>query len=240
MTVWTQGLCLGAPMVDPRDSLRAWLVPVLGIVAVGLAAVAMVGPWWAEQYQGSFFRYTENGWGAYGLFGWTSQDVVISWPASPNRTTAQAGDYSNLTQIGGVFAGGTDLGAVGTACSAAAAALVAVPKLRPSIRRFAPIACMAGFVLLLAAALYVMTQLPTAANEDLYPPAWFIFSPGPVVSGFWGSGVALWNHGGLDVTYGAGWGWYALVAAAALLAVDSILILHRHRTHPWATLRRDN
>jgi hypothetical protein len=225
-------------MWSRRDWLRARLVPILGIVAVALAAVSMVAPWWVVQYQGVFFHYPVDGWDGYGLFGWTSVNVMTRWPEYPNQTTTQSGNYANLSGMGFVLAGGGGLDAAGIACAVASLALVALPRLMPWARKLGPVAGVGGSALFLTSALYVMAKLPPAADEDMFPVSWFIFNTGPVVSGYWGSGSAGWMHGVTYATYGAGLGWYALVAAAALMLLNAILSTRGSQTHVKAGVRK--
>ncbi len=225
----------------PRDRLRAWLVPVLGLVAVGVAAASLVTPWWVIQEQGTFFHYPFNATYEFRPFGWSFTEFMPSGPSPyPNRTLTQSGDYTNMTRMGPVFSVGAVLDVAGAVCAAGTVALAAFPRLKPSWRKRAPILGILGFVLLLAAAIYVMIQLPAAANEDLFPPSWYLYGSSPVVSGFWGSGLAGWSHGGAAVTYGAGWAWYALIAAAGLLLVDAVLLLHGQGTRFRSRLRRQH
>ncbi|HII41060.1 MAG TPA: hypothetical protein HA326_07600, partial [Thermoplasmata archaeon] len=77
--------------------MRRWLVPVLGMVAVGLAAMSFVTPWWTIQTQGVFFHWPVDGTRQFGLFGWTLQ-----WSTSgpgPNQTTTQSSNYANQTEL---------------------------------------------------------------------------------------------------------------------------------------------
>ena len=218
--------------------MRAWLLPLLGVVAVGLAASSFVAPWWSVQGQGSFFQWP---------FSYTLQFEPLQWidqssssGPGPNETTTQLSNYADQPEMASLFRVASVLDVAGTACGAAGVALVAVPRLRPSQRPGAPVLGALGFLFLVAAAFDFAILLPSAANRDVFPLAVFGGSPGPVVSGFWGTGVVSGPHSVASIAYGAGWGWYVLVAAGVVFLVDGILIVHRHRTHPWALLRRDN
>ncbi len=208
--------------------MRAWIVPLLGVVAAGLAATSVVTPFWTIQEQGRFFQTGFNATYEFGSYGWTYTYVRDGFPAIPDANTATTFDYGNETWMGPVVRAATALIVSGTGCAALGVALVLVRRLRTSLRPLRILFLGAGVVLLLAAAIVLLARLPPAANEDLFPPAFFLYGSTPVITGFWGSGLAGWLHGGAKVTYGAGWAWYALLAASGLLLVDAALLIRGH------------
>ncbi len=92
---------------------------------------------------------------------------------------------------------------------------------RPRLRRWGALLGLLAFVLALVALLYVLVLLPGAATQDIGAPA-------ILYSGFWGSGDYSFMHGGATVTWGAGWAWYALMAAA-VLSLIGVIVLFRAR-----------
>lgn len=208
------------------------------MVAVGLAAMSFVTPWWTIQTQGAFFHWPVDGTRQLGLFGWTLQ-----WSTSgpgPNQTTTQSSNYANQTEMGTVFRVALVLDIAGTACGAAMVAFMAIPRLRPSLRNGVPVLGGLGFLFVLAAAIFVLIQLPAAANADLFPSALFQSGSSPTVSAFWGSGSVFSPHYAATASYGAGWAWYALVAASGLFLADPLLWVHLRGSQAAAAFRPEN
>ncbi len=214
--------------------MRTWIIPILGLMAVALASSSFVTPWWTVQEQGRVFMYPYNATYEFTPFGYSYTSVTTGgWSLHPNQSVTRSGDYANLTNMGAVFLTGGTSGAAGTACAVAAFLLASVPRFRTRAQRQATLLGILGFALLLGSAIYLMVALPPAANADLYPPSRFLYGSNPVVSGFWGTGLAGGIHSGAAVSYGPGWAWYALAVAAGLMLADSLLLL-RSRSGPGA------
>ncbi len=105
--------------------------------------------------------------------------------------------------------------------------MVAVGAIRGSDARFRSLGTLFGIlalVLMLVALLYVMGQLPVAVNLGLNR---VIGSHGMTrisYAGFWGSLSYPVATGTEYITYGAGWAWYAGLAASALFLAGSVLL----------------
>jgi hypothetical protein len=189
---------------------------VLGVIAVVLAIVALIGPWWvvnADIHLGGGFTSTSQQ--LYSPFGRTetSQSNVSS---STNAST-----YSDMPQTGSVFTIGTALTALGLVLGIAMVVIGALPSRSASFRRFAMIAGVLAFLFLLIAPLYVMSALPAAVNQDMGG------SLGATsFSGFWGTkSASLGLLGSVSITWAAGWAWYVAIVAGIVALVGGIAMM---------------
>ncbi len=184
---------------------------VLGVIAVVLAIVAVAGPWWTVDTQATIFGFSGTTHSEYNLFG-TANSAQSNLSSSSNTT-----GYADLPQMGAVFGLATILTVLGIILGIGTVLIGILPGPNRSFRRFALVAAVLAFLVLLVAGLYVMSSLPAAASTDLRPPRSVPFS------GFWGTQSG--NAGGLysySVTYAAGWAWYAVLGAAILFVVAGI------------------
>ncbi len=197
---------------------------VLGVIAVVLAIVALIGPWWvvnAELHVGGGFTATSQQ--AYSPFGRT-ETSQSNFSSSTNTST-----YSDLPQTGSVFTLGTILTGLGLILGIAMVVIGVLPSSSPSFRRFAMIVGVFAFLFLLIAPIYVMSALPGAVNQDTSG------TPGATsFSGFWGTkSASLGLLGSATVTWAAGWAWYvAFVAAIVALAGGIAMVASRRPAMP--------
>jgi len=87
---------------------------------------------------------------------------------------------------------------------------------KPTFRRVAFVFGVLAFAVALVASVYVMATLPGAVNQDRS-------SSGIQFSGFWGSSTSTGFGMTLTINWGAGWGWYVVLASAVLFLVGAIL-----------------
>lgn len=179
---------------------------VLGVVAVVLVIVALVGPWWVVDSSGKIGPFTATGHAEYSLFGAT--EVTQSNVSSSTNATG----YADSPQTGSVFGFAAVLSILGLVLGIGTVAIGVLPSRNPAFRRFAMIAGVLAFVVLLVAALYVMSALPAAVNQDTGR------SSSNAFSGFWGTSSASAFGGILSATttWGAGWAWYCILVAAVV------------------------
>ncbi len=184
---------------------------VLGVIAVVLAIVAVVGPWWTVDTQATFFGFSGTTHSEYNLFG-TANRAQSNLTSSSNTT-----GYADLPQMGAVFGLATILTVLGIILGIGTVLIGILPGSSPSFRRFALLAAVLAFLVLLVAGLYVMSGLPAAANTDVSARG------GVTYSGFWGTqSGSIGALGSYSVTWAAGWGWYALLGSAILFVVAGI------------------
>lgn len=196
---------------------------VLGVIAIVLAIVGMVGPWWTESFSGSGhvlgIRIDVNGNATYGLFG------VTSTTQSPLGNQTNTSTYSTAPHVGSVFSLGTILLITGVVLGIGMLGTGVMPN--PRFRKFAAILGVLAFLFALLAPLYVMSALPDAVNADSGSTTTYT-----TVSGFWGikSGSTLGIT--TTITWGGGWAWYVSVVAAVLflVAVMAILVARKPAT----------
>ncbi len=184
---------------------------VLGVIAVVLAIVAVVGPWWTVDTQGTVLGFKGTTHSEYSLFG-TANSAQSNVSSSSNTT-----GYADLPQMGAVFSLATILTVLGLVLGIGMVLIGVLPGSNPSFRRFALIAGALAFLVLLIASLYVMSSLPAAANTDVAA------AHGVTYTGFWGTQSG--NLGTLfsySVTWAAGWAWYMALVAAILFLVAGI------------------
>ena len=192
--------------------MRNRIVVVLGVVAIALALMAFFGPWWVFVSQsvgfgGTFTQTTE-----YDLFGWT----ISPWYGQSNTS-----DYSGLPNTGVVFSVGVMLTVLGVLAGAGLVVVAVLPAPTPRLRQLGTFLGVFAFLLTLAAPLYTMAQLPAALTRDM-EAAGFTYVP---FSGFWGTtSTRAGSFGSVTYSWAAGWGWYALVAAAVLFEIGGILL----------------
>lgn len=193
---------------------------VLGVIAVVLAIVALIGPWWvvnADLHLGGAFTSTSQD--VFSPFGRT-ETSQSNFSSSTNTST-----YSDMAQTGSVFTIGMVLTALGLILGIGMVVIGVLPSQSASFRRFAMIAGVLAFLFLLIAPLYVMSALPAAVNQDLGG------GPGSTTfSGFWGTKAgSLGILGSYSVTWAAGWAWYAGLVAAIVALIGGIAMVASRR-----------
>ncbi len=186
---------------------------VLGVIAVVLAIVALMGPWWVVNSQTRLGGgFTAVGQTDYALFGRT--DATQSNLSSSTNTST----YGDLPQTGSVFSLAAVLTVLGLVLGIGTVVIGALSGSNPSFRRFAMIAGILAFLVLLVAPLYVLSALPAAVNRDAGASAL-------PYSGFWGTKSGTFGiFVSYSVTWAAGWAWYVAVVAAIIFLVASVAI----------------
>ncbi len=200
--------------------MQSRLGVLLGVIVVVLALVALIGPWWtvnADLRVGGGFTSTAQQ--SYSLFG-TTETSQSNFSSSTKTST-----YANMTQTGSVFTLGAAVTALGMILGIAMVVIGVLPSTNPAFRRFAMIAGVLAFLLLLVAPLYVMSALPAAVNQDTSG------SPGATtVSGFWGTqSGSLGLLGSYSITWAAGWAWYVVIIAAIAALIGGIAMIASRR-----------
>ena len=192
------------------------VVFVLGVVAITLALAALVGPWWVVDFHSVTHIGTSTGTTLYGSFGstTTSQNTGLL-----NGSTTDSSDYRQLPNVGMVFLFGSLLAVLGALFGAALVGVAVMPGLTRRLRRLRVLLSVFAVLLTLAAPIYVMARLPGAFTQDAVPVGQFV-----QFSSFWGSGSGGRLDFHVSLSWGAGWAWYAVLAAAVLFLIDSILI----------------
>jgi hypothetical protein len=208
----------------------------VGVLALVAAALALVGPVWTLSLQGASFENQLSSTTSFGLLGWMSTGIV-SGPGGPlpNTTTVASGSYASLPLMGTVVTIAALLTGGAAVADGGVVILVIDSGKRPALRRAAMALGLVAFALLLASAITVATQLPGAASQDPVGCSVYV-CPKPPLSfvGFWGSSEFPFAHGGETATWGAGWGWYAGLAAALLMLAELVLLLVPSRCSPRA------
>ncbi len=188
---------------------------VIGVVAVVLAIVAMIGPWWTLAASGSFGPISMTGNDDFGLFGGTSS-FQMGTTSSSNTT-----NYANAPHVGAVFSIASILLILGLVIGIGMLLVGAMSASRPSFGRLSGMLGVLAFIVLLISSLYVMSALPDAVNQDTGSA-----SSGITVSGFWGTKTSSFgSFASATVTWNAGWAWYVALIAAIIFLVAGILLL---------------
>ncbi len=186
----------------------------LGALAVVLVIAAVIGPWWVVDTTGRLGGFTVTSHAEYNLFGRT--ETSQSNLSSSSNTTA----YASLPQTGSVFGVALILCGLGLVLGVGAVLIGVLPGANPPFRRFATVAGVLAFLLLLIAPVYVMSALPGAVNQDSGA------SSSNAFSGFWGTRSA--SFGGFlsaTTTWAAGWAWYAALVAAIVFLMASVAMV---------------
>lgn len=198
------------------------LVVVVGIVAAALALSALFGAWWG-------FAYGSPSGGITITIGFAPFGATTTTQGCDNPNTVcqvipevNATSYPYPPNIAGVFLVAATLTTLAALSGVSMVAVMVVSASRPRFRRWGILLGIAAFVLALAALAYVTSRLQGALSQDgLFADSF---------PGFWGS-MALGGAGSTTVTWGAGWAWYAVLAAALLFLIGSI-VLFRARARP--------
>lgn len=185
---------------------------VLGVIAIVLSAIVMVGPWWTVNSSLTVVGQTGTSVADFSLFG------VSSSFTSAHVNSTNSSDYSQTPHVGSVFGAATILAVLGIVLGVGMVGLAAIPN--PTFRRYAVIFGVLAFVFALLGPLYVMSSLPGAVNTDLGNTGSY-----NVVSGFWGTKSTDVFGITSTVTWSAGWAWYVSVAAAVLFLVAAIILV---------------
>ncbi len=198
--------------------MRSRVGVALGVIAVVLAILAAVGPWWTVDSSGSLLVLSYTSHVDFGLFGGTGS--FQSGSTSKTNTTS----YSDAPHVGSVFFLGMVLLILGLLIGIGMLVVGAMSGARPSLARLGGVLGVLAFVVVLLSALYVMSSLPGAVNQDSASGV-----SGGAVTGFWGTqSGSLGIFGSITSTWAAGWGWYlALVAAIVFLNAGVALLLAR-------------
>ena len=190
---------------------------IVGVVAVVLAIVAMIGPWWALDTQASIAGFSATGHADFGLYGGTAK--FQSGTTSSTNTT----NYNDSPHVGSVFSLAMILTIFGLIVGVVMIIVGLMAGSRPSFGRLGGILGVLAFVIVLVGTLYVMSSLPDAVNADSGSTTSFT-----TVSGFWGTKSATFLGAQATFTWAAGWAWYvALVAAIVFLIAGIALLLAR-------------
>lgn len=188
-----------------------------------MSVVALLGPWWVVDASGGYFAAPMTGTTEYRPFGVTNT-LQIGSPFNLNSFNAT--DYRFAPNVGRVFAMGATLTVLGALSGAGMVLMASIPRLAGIRRKLGAWVGILAFGLTLAGLLVVTFLLPGAATQDRgvtdYP---FV--------GFWGAthypgAMAVFAN----VTYGAGWGWYAVLVAVILFLIAAILLF---RARPTST-----
>lgn len=195
----------------------------IGVIAVVLAIVAIIGPWWTLQAQANFqvgpVSVSFNAHNEFGLFG-ASAFFQMGSTSSSNTT-----NYNDAPHVGSVFTLAMILSVLGIILGAGFVVVGAMSGSRPSFQRLGGILGILAFVVLLIGTLYVMSALPDAVNQDSGAPSY-----GTTFSGFWGTKTTtIGTFGQTSVVWSAGWGWYVALVAAIVFLVAGVALLMARR-----------
>lgn len=202
--------------------MQSKLGVILGVIAVVLVIVGIIGPWWTVQAQANLsvgpVSMSLNAHNEFGLFG-AAAFFQMGATSSSNTT-----NYNDAPHVGAVFLLATILLVLGLICGIGLVVVGAMSGSRPSFQRLGGLLGVLSFVILLIGTLYVMSALPDAVNQDSGAPSY-----GTAFSGFWGTKTsAFGSFGQASVVWSAGWGWYiALVAAIVFLVAGVVLFVAR-------------
>ena len=196
---------------------------IVGVVAIVLTIVGLMGPWWTLNLQATALGNTITSSYQFGPFGYTTA------VQAPGISQSNQSDYRGDPNLGGVFTTGFLLSVIAMICGIGMIGLVAMSGARPTFRRLGAIVGILGFVFALVAALYVMTGIPGAATADAS-------GGGITISGFWGSQTISVLGISTAITWGAGWAWYLLLVAAVAFLVGGVLSLRAPKAAPTALL----
>ena len=193
---------------------------VIGVIAIILAIVGMIGPWWVNDVSASGFGLSGTSHAEYGLSGGTT---TFTFGANSGTNTT---NYQNAPHIGSVFSLAMILTILGLIIGVVMVVVGLMAGARPSFGRMAGILGVLAFIVVLLGTLYVMSSLPGAVNQDSGSS-----SSATTVSGFWGTKSATFFGATANFTWAAGWGWYiALVSAIVFLIAGVALILAKKPT----------
>lgn len=199
--------------------MRSRVGVVLGVVAVVVAIIAVIGPWWTFEAHGSFGGFSYSGNDQFGLFGGSSAAQAGS--SSSSNTTS----YTDMPHIGSVFTLATLLLAAGLVIGIGMIVVGTLSASKPSFSRLGGILGILACVIVLVSPLYVMSALPGAVNQDSGAA-----TSSTTVNGFWGSETR--NFGSFaqaNLTWAAGWGWYLALAAAIIFLVAAVALFSSSR-----------
>jgi len=205
----------------------------LGILAVALAIVSFVGPWWVVRAESSGLAYPNQSVFGYGTLGTTYTQQT------PSGTATYTGNYTYSPEVADVFRVQAAFTGAGALAGVGMVAVGATRRPKPRSRTMGTLFGTLAFVLTLVALLYVMLELPAAVN---LASSRVIGSHGLIrffFSGFWGSQLYTTATGTEYVTYGAGWAWYAVLGATALFLVGSVLLLRERARAPTPGVTAD-
>jgi hypothetical protein len=194
---------------------------VLGAIGIVLALVGFIGPWWVVNISASALGATATGTADFRLFGGTAS---IQTPAGSSTNTT---DYHNDPNTGSVFLLASVVTAFGLVLGIGMVALAALSDSRPSFRRLAAILGILAFLVVLIGPLYVMAQLPSAANSDSGAGTSYA-----TFSGFWGSQSTSFFTLSATITWAAGWAWYVVLIAAIVFLIGGIAMLRAPKVMP--------
>lgn len=185
--------------------MRVPIAIVLAVVALLCGSLGVIGPWWSIRSSG-FERVSYTGTMNLGL---SEYSTTISLG---NDTVT--GNYSGDPHIASVMLAGAGLSGLALILGGASVLVIVFPGRRAVARGLTATLGGAGGLAAFGAAIYVMTQLPGAASEDLRP-----LSLLTSFTGFWGSGSGSGMGSQITLAWSAGWGWYAVLISGILLLV---------------------
>ena len=182
---------------------------IVGVAAIVLAVVGFVGPWWTigatASGSATFTSVTD-----FRLFGRTGTGT------EPGRSYTNSTDYSGDPNTRFVFQVASALTGAAVGLGVIYVVPGAMADKKPTFRRVAFVFGVLAFAVAFVASVYVMATLPGAVNQDRS-------SSGIQFSGFWGSSTSTGFGMTLTINWGAGWGWYVVLASAVLFLVGAIL-----------------
>ncbi len=193
--------------------MRNRSVVVLGILGIALALASFAGPWWVVGFQGNSHVGPSTGTITYEPFGIVSV-TQARWVPGGNQTNVS--DYRYAPKTGTVFLAAS--AAVVAGLVLGAAMVVAAANERLARRRLDVVFGGSAGPATLTGLLGLFIFLPGAV--DLDNPALVRFVP---IDAFWGMGTWSELDASVTLTWGAGWAWYLLLAAAAVFLVAAFL-----------------
>jgi hypothetical protein len=191
---------------------------VVGLVGAILLLLALLGPWWSIKLSVSSGLFSFSVGIDFGVFAPTV--VVTGFPLGTVPTYAQMPAVAAVFQIVVILVG---VGAI----LAFNGLILGLFARGPGLRWAALALMVAAVALTVLAPLYAMLALPGATGLDQ-----LFGSPGgtfPPLAGFWGSrSLDLGIGATLQMSWGAGWGWYVPFVGASLVLVGGILSASAH------------
>ncbi len=186
---------------------------VLGLVGTALVLVSFAGPWWVVESQSYSHIGPATSSTVYGPFS-VGSVTQAQWISDGNETNLS--DYRYAPRIGTVFLAASAAVAAGVAFGAAT--VFTASSERWGRRRLDVVLSGSAGLATLTGVLGLFIFLPGAV--DLDNPALIRYVP---IDAFWGTGTGGMLDFSMSLTWGAGWGWYALLAAAAVFLVAAFL-----------------
>ncbi len=196
-------------------------------MSIAVASLALLGPWWVVNADGSVLALPFTRTYEYRPFGTTA---TVHWPTD-NVTFTNTSDYRYAPNTAGTFGVAFTLTTIALASEVSMLGVGAISSLPAGLRKWEALCGTLAFVFGLSALLFVMVLLPGAVSRDFGATT----AQSPM---FWGSTSVPLPHGGETITYGAGWSWYTLLGADVLFLFAGVL-LFRARTTSLGQVTRE-